>query len=60
MLREVISALDYSACAEIALAIFVIAFVGLVYGTLRLSRSSTERFASIPLSDRVEDPRYDD
>ncbi len=60
MLREVISALDYSACAEIALAIFVIAFVGLVYGTLRLSRSSTERFASIPLSDRVEDPRHDD
>jgi hypothetical protein len=42
MLREVISALDYSACAEIALAIFVLAFVGLVYGTLRLSRSSTD------------------
>jgi hypothetical protein len=60
MLREVISALDYSACAEIALAIFVLAFAGLVYGTLRLSRSSTERFASIPLSDRVEDPRHDD
>ncbi len=57
MLRDVITSIDYSRTAEIALGLFVVAFVGLVYGTMRLSRRTTDRYASIPLSDRVEDPR---
>jgi len=39
------------------LGLFVVAFSLMIYGTLRLSRRTTDRFASIPLSDRVEDPR---
>lgn len=57
MLRDVISSIDYSFAAEIALGLFVVAFAIMIYGTLRLSRRTTDRFASIPLSDRVEDPR---
>jgi len=57
MLRDVISSVDYSLMAEIALGLFVVAFSITVYGTLRLSRRTTDRYASIPLSDRVEDPR---
>lgn len=57
MLRDVISSLDYSLAAELALGLFVVAFIGLLYGTFRLSPKTTERYASIPLSDRVEDPR---
>lgn len=57
MLRDVITAIDYSRTAEIALALFLLAFACMTYGTLRLSRRTTDRYASIPLSDRVEDPR---
>lgn len=57
MIRDIVSALDYSACAELALALFVAAFATITYGTLRLSKDATDRFAAIPLSDNVEDPR---
>lgn len=57
MIRDIVSALDYSACAELALALFVSAFATITYGTLRLSQNATDRFAAIPLSDNVEDPR---
>jgi hypothetical protein len=57
MLKDVIRAIDYSNCAEAALLLFVIAFGLMLVSTLRLSRSATDRFASIPLSDKVEDPR---
>ena len=56
MIQDLVSALDYSDCAEAALLIFVAAFVLIFYGALRLSREATERFASIPLSDEVKDP----
>jgi cytochrome c oxidase cbb3-type subunit 4 len=56
MIRDIVSALDYSDCAEAALLIFVAAFGLIFYGALRLSRQATERFASIPLSDEVKDP----
>lgn len=59
MLKDVIRAIDYSDCAELALALFFFAFALVVLSTLRLSRSATDRFASIPLSDKVEDPRDD-
>ena len=57
MIKDLVSALDYSVCAEVALALFVGTFAVMLYGTLRLSKSATDRFASIPLSDDVEDPR---
>ena len=57
MLRDVIRAIDYSDCAEAALLLFVFAFALTLFATLRLSRSATDKFASIPLSDKVEDPR---
>ncbi|MCC7335707.1 MAG: hypothetical protein IT422_11450 [Pirellulaceae bacterium] len=56
MIQDIVSALDYSDCAEAALLIFVAAFVLIFYGALRLSREATDRFASIPLSDEVKDP----
>ncbi len=59
MLKDVIRAIDYSDCAEAALALFCVAFALMLFTTLRLSRSATDRFASIPLSDQVEDPRYE-
>ena len=57
MLKEVIRAIDYSDCAEAALVLFVIAFGLMLFSTLRLSRSASDKFASIPLSDKVADPR---
>lgn len=56
MIKDIVNALDYSDCAEAALLLFVIAFGIIVFGALRLSRSASERFASIPLSDEVKDP----
>ena len=57
MLKDVIRAIDYSDCAEIALVLFLFAFALMLFSTFRLSRSATDKFASIPLSDKVEDPR---
>lgn len=57
MLKDVIRAIDYSDCAEAALLLFVFAFGLMLMATLRLSRNATDKFASIPLSDKVEDPR---
>ena len=57
MIKDLLTTLDYSNCAEIALAIFVASFAVITFGTLRLSRNAAERFASIPLSDQVKDPR---
>ncbi len=59
MLTDVIRAIDYSDCAEVALALFCFAFALMLFATLRLSRGATDRFASIPLSDQVEDPRHE-
>ncbi|EMI18054.1 hypothetical protein RMSM_05009 [Rhodopirellula maiorica SM1] len=52
-----IRAIDYSDCAEIALALFCFAFGLMFFATMRLSRNATDRFAAIPLSDNVETPR---
>ena len=57
MLKDVLRSIDYSDCAEVALVLFVVAFGLMLLTTMRLSRSATEKFASIPLSDNVEDPR---
>lgn len=57
MIKDLVSFLDYSSFAELALTFFVGTFLLIFIGALRLSRSATEKFAAIPLSDRVEDPR---
>ena len=57
MVKDIVSGLDYSDCAEAALVLFVVSFGIMLYGALRLSRQASERFASIPLSDQVQDPR---
>lgn len=59
MIKDLVCWLDYSSCAEVALGLFVAAFAVIFYGALRLSSSAADRFASIPLSDNVEDPRYE-
>ena len=59
MLKEVIRSIDYSDCAEAALLLFVFAFGLMLLTTFRLSRSATDKFASIPLSDKVADPRHE-
>lgn len=56
MLQTFVSAADSSACAEFALALFAAAFAVILWGTMRLSRGATDRFASIPLNDQVEEP----
>ena len=56
MIRDLICSLDYSIVAEVALTVFVIAFLAIFYGTARLTKGATERFAAIPLSDDLEDP----
>jgi cytochrome c oxidase cbb3-type subunit IV len=58
MIKDLVSALDYSDCAEAALILFVLSFGIMLYGALRLSNQASQRFASIPLSDDVEDPRH--
>lgn len=57
MLKDVIRSIDYSDCAEVALALFCVAFALMTYATFRLSRRATDRFAAIPLSDQIQDPR---
>ena len=57
MIKDLLTTLDYSDFAEVALAIFVSAFALIIFGTLRLSRDASHRFESIPLNDQVEDPR---
>ena len=57
MIKDLVSFLDYSSCAEVALTLFVGTFFLIFFGAFRLSSQATQRFAAIPLSDRVEDPR---
>lgn len=59
MIKDLVSSLDYSTCAELALAVFVVAFFAILFAAFRLSASATDRFANIPLSDQIEDPRDD-
>ncbi|KAA1258911.1 hypothetical protein LF1_14350 [Rubripirellula obstinata] len=57
MIRDLVCSIDYSICAEMALGLFVVAFAGILFGSLRLSKGAADKFASIPLHDTVEDPR---
>ncbi len=56
MIKEIVSGLDFSDCAELALALMVVAFAMVTYGAMRLSRAAADRCASIPLfDDQVQD-----
>jgi len=57
MIKDLVCAIDYSDCAELALLLFAASFVVILFGAMRLSREASSRFASIPLSDEVKDPR---
>lgn len=57
MIKDIVSSLDYSNLAQAALILFVVTFGMILYGAFRLSRTAADRFASIPLSDDVKDPR---
>jgi cytochrome c oxidase cbb3-type subunit IV len=57
MIKDLVNAFDFSDCAESALVLFVASFAIIVFGALRLSKQASARYAAIPLSDNVEDPR---
>lgn len=57
MLKEVMGKLDYAVFDEIAVVIFALCFIAIVWGTLRLRPDSVERFSNIPIQDNVVDPR---
>lgn len=56
MVRDVVSFLDYSDCAEISLTIFVVVFVAVSLRALLTSRAAASRMASIPLDDAALKP----
>ncbi len=56
MLKDVISKLDYSSFDEVALTLFAVCFVCIVWATSKLRSESTTRFSNIPLSDGIVDP----
>ncbi len=57
MFLNALHSIDYSFFAGVALTLFCIAFALMNYAVVRLMPSSTQRYASIALSDHVEDPR---
>lgn len=54
MIKDLVSALDYTLCAESALALFFVTFAGIVYASMRLSNRAVEQFAAIPMADDSE------
>lgn len=57
MFKDIVRALDYSDCAEAALVLFCLAFAIVLFGVFRLNKQASATFASIPLTDEVQDPR---
>ena len=57
MIRDLLGWLDYSLCAEIALALFVAAFAMILLRLFITPRSEMERCAALPLADGEEDAR---
>lgn len=51
MVRDVVSFLDYSNCANISLLIFFVVFVAVSLRALLTTRAAASRMASIPLND---------
>jgi hypothetical protein len=60
VIRDVLGWLDYSACAQIALVLFVGAFAAEGIRLWFAARSDMERFAALPLNDGEENQRAAD
>ena len=56
MLKDLVSKLDYSNFEEIALVIFGVCFLAIVWGASRLKKDAAARFSHIPIEDAVVDP----
>lgn len=51
MIKDVVSKLDYSIFGEIAIVIFGLSFLAILWGTSRLRSDATEKFSRIPIDD---------
>ncbi|MBX9652186.1 hypothetical protein K2Y11_01060 [bacterium] len=51
MISDVLSYLDYSVCAEIALVLFVTVFLGVTLRVALMRRDESEYCARIPIED---------
>lgn len=60
MIRDVLGWLDYSACAQIALLLFVGVFASVATRLWFAGRTEMERFAALPLNDGEENERAAD
>lgn len=56
-MTDLMQMIDYRAAGDFAVALFGLASALVFYGLFRLKPCSADRYASIPLSDHVEDPR---
>lgn len=57
MISDVLTYLDYSTCAEIALVLFATVFVGVTLDVCLMRRAVSEANARIPIEDGVRRPR---
>ncbi|QDT62999.1 hypothetical protein [Calycomorphotria hydatis] len=57
MVKDVLGWLDYSICAEVALGLFIAAFIGIGIYTFFRSDDELNQQAAIPLSDEPITPR---
>lgn len=60
MIRDVLGWLDYSACAQIALVLFVAVFAAVSAQLWFAGRTEMEQFAALPLNDGEENARAAD
>ncbi len=60
MFRDITNFMDYGIAQASSSVLFALAFILLMYGLLRLSHRTMDRYASIPLSDHLEASRDDD
>ena len=51
MIRDVVSSLDYSLCAEISLVLFAGVFLAICWNTMRSQATWMDQCAAIPLED---------
>jgi hypothetical protein len=57
MIKDVLHALNYGVCAEVALVLFVFSFTLVLLQAARLSPESSRALSDIPLSDGTEERR---
>ena len=57
MIRDVVSALDYSLCAEISLVLFAGVFLAICWKTMRSQSTWMDHCAAIPLEDSDQEKK---